>query len=124
MDIIDEISLTGLRAYGKHGVFEHERREGQEFIVDLMLAVSTSAAAQSDSLADTVDYGALAEQVTSIVEGEPVNLIETLAARIADAVLIQPRVQSVSVVVHKPSAPIAVPFQDVAVKIRRERTQP
>jgi dihydroneopterin aldolase len=122
-DVIDEITLTGLRAFGHHGVYPDERRDGQEFIVDLTLAVATSAAAASDDVADTVHYGDLAERVVAVVEGEPVNLLERLAQRIADVVLADDRVQLVTVTVHKPSAPIAVPFADVSVTIRRSRSR-
>ncbi|WP_438352225.1 dihydroneopterin aldolase [Microbacterium sp. CJ88] len=123
MDVSDQISLSGVRAFGRHGVFAHERREGQEFVVDLVLDLDTRAAAASDDVADTVHYGELAEQVAAIVAGEPVNLLETLAARIADHVLGFALVENVRVTVHKPSAPIPVPFDDVAVTITRGRTR-
>lgn len=117
----DEIRLTGIRATGYHGVYEHERRGGQEFVADVTLGVSLRAAAASDDVADTVHYGELAEEVAAILSGEPVNLLETLAQRIADAALAREIVDSVTVTVHKPQAPIAVPFGDVAVTIRRRR---
>lgn len=123
MDVSDQISLSGVRAFGRHGVFAHERREGQEFVVDLVLDLDTRAAAASDDVADTVHYGELAEQVAAIVAGEPVNLLETLGARIADHVLGFALVENVRVTVHKPSAPIPVPFDDVAVTITRGRTR-
>lgn len=121
MDFADEITLTGLRAVGHHGVYPDERRDGQEFVVDLTLRLPTAAAAASDDVADTVHYGELAERVAEAVAGEPVNLLETLAQRIADVVLADDRVQDVLVTVHKPSAPITVPFGDVSVTIRRSR---
>jgi dihydroneopterin aldolase len=121
VDFVDEIALTGVRAVGHHGVYPDERRDGQEFVVDLTLHLPTAAAAASDDVADTVHYGELAERVVAVVEGEPVNLLETLAQRIADAVLADARVQDVVVTVHKPSAPITVPFGDVSVTIRRSR---
>jgi 7,8-dihydroneopterin aldolase/epimerase/oxygenase len=121
MAVSDQITLTGIRAHGHHGVFEHERRDGQEFIVDLVLDLDTRAAAASDDVSDTVHYGELAEQVAAIVAGEPVNLLERLAGRIADHVLGFSLVQAVRVTVHKPSAPIPVPFGDVAVIVTRER---
>lgn len=117
----DEIRLTGIRATGYHGVYEHERRGGQEFVADVTLGLSLRAAAASDHVADTVHYGELAEEVAAILSGEPVNLLETLAQRIADAALAREIVDSVTVTVHKPQAPIAVPFGDVAVTIRRRR---
>lgn len=119
MDFADEIVLTGVRAFGYHGVFASERREGQEFVVDATLFVSTAAAAASDDVVDTVHYGEVAERIVEIVSGEPVNLIETLAVRIADDILTRPIVRMVAVTVHKPSAPITVPFDDVAATVRR-----
>jgi dihydroneopterin aldolase len=117
----DRVSLRGLKVWGYHGVFDHERADGQDFLVDVVLCCDTRAAAHSDELADTVNYAAVAQAVTSIVGGEPVNLIETLAGRIADACLADPRVESVEVSVHKPHAPIPLPFDDVVVSIRRTR---
>jgi 7,8-dihydroneopterin aldolase/epimerase/oxygenase len=179
MERLDEITLTGVRARGFHGVYPEERRDGQEFVVDVTVRlplsdagddvagtihygelaegivaaierdpvdlietlaeriadlvlgyplahsvtvtvqVDTRPAAASDDVADTVHYGEVAEAVTAIVEGEPVDLLETLCARIADAVLAFAPVQAVAVTVHKPSAPIAVPFGDVSVTVRR-----
>jgi len=119
MDHVDEIALTGLRVFGHHGVFDHERRDGQEFIVDARLYVDTAAAAASDDVADTVHYGEVADRIAAIVAGEPVNLLETLAQRIADAVLTFAGVRMVAVTVHKPQAPIPLTFSDVSVTIRR-----
>lgn len=119
MDVADEITLTGLRVFGRHGVYEDERRVGQHFIVDATLSVDTSVAAATDDVADTVHYGEAAEQIAAIVAGEPVNLIETLAQRIADALLGYPGVHRVAVTVHKPGAPIDLEFADVSVTIRR-----
>ena len=83
MESLDEIVLTGLTVFGRHGVFEHERRDGQEFTIDLRLRLSLAQAAVSDDVRDTLHYGELAEKVAAVVAGEPVNLIETLAERIA-----------------------------------------
>ncbi len=116
---LDRIVLHGLRGRGLHGVYPRERAEGQTFIVDAALSVDTRAAAAGDDLAKTADYGAIAEQIVALIEGEPVNLIETLAQRIADACLAQPAVRAVEVTVHKPDAPITVAFEDVTVSIRR-----
>lgn len=118
----DRIELTGLRVRGNHGVFEHERRDGQEFIVDLVLWVDSRPAAASDDLNDTVDYGALAQRAHDIVAGEPRNLIETVAAEIADDIAADEKVYAVEVTVHKPSAPIPLTFADVAVIARRSRS--
>jgi len=119
MDFLDEILLTGLTVFGYHGVFDFERRDGQEFTIDLKLGLPLKDAAASDDVADTVHYGELADKVAAIVAGEPVNLIETLAQRIVDAVLEDERVQTVTVTVHKPHAPIEQTFADVAVSIHR-----
>jgi dihydroneopterin aldolase len=115
----DRIELVGLRARGHHGVLEHERRDGQDFFVDVGLDVDLARAAATDDLAETVDYGELAEAIAAVVSGEPVDLIETLAQRIADVCLRDARVRAVDVAVHKPSAPVTVPVQDVVVRIRR-----
>jgi dihydroneopterin aldolase len=121
VDVLDEITLTGVRAFGHHGVFAQERRDGQEFVVDATLYLSTAPAAASDDVADTVHYGEVAERIVELVGGEPLNLIEGVAARIADALLAFDLVQMVAVTIHKPHAPITVPFSDVSVTIRRAR---
>ncbi|CAL9462929.1 Dihydroneopterin aldolase [Streptomyces sp. enrichment culture] len=118
---MDRVALRGLKARGHHGVFPKEREEGQTFIVDLVLAVDTRSAAADDDLAKTVHYGIVAEEVVAAVEGEPVNLIETLAERIAQVCLKHEVVREVEVCVHKPDAPITVPFDDVTVTITRSR---
>ena len=115
----DLISLTGLRVRGFHGVLPEERRDGQDFVVDVVLTVDTRAAAASDDLAATVDYGSLASRLAAVVSGEPVNLIETLAARLAEVCCADPRVISARVTVHKPSAPIPLAFDDVSVSVVR-----
>ncbi|MFE8013511.1 dihydroneopterin aldolase [Streptomyces antibioticus] len=118
---MDRVELRGLKARGYHGVFPKEREEGQTFIVDLVLGLDTRPAAADDDLAKTVHYGIVAEEVVAVVEGEPVNLIETLAERIAHACLAHDGVDEVEVRVHKPDAPITVPFDDVTVTIIRSR---
>ncbi|GHE37419.1 dihydroneopterin aldolase [Streptomyces longispororuber] len=118
---VDRVALRGLKARGHHGVFPREREEGQTFLVDLVLGLDTRAAAADDDLAKTVHYGIVAEEVVAVVEGEPVNLIETLAERIARACLKHDGVLEVEVTVHKPDAPITVPFDDVTVTITRSR---
>lgn len=117
----DEIRLTGVRATGHHGVFEDERRDGQEFVVDVVVRLPLTSAATTDDLTQTVHYGELAEQIVAAVERDPVDLLEALAERIARLVLERPIVEEVEVTVHKPSAPIAVPFGDVSVTITRSR---
>lgn len=121
MDFLDEITITGIRAFGHHGVYAEEKRDGQEFLVDVTLHLPLRTAAETDDVADTVHYGELAEAIAAIVSGDPVDLLETLASRIADAILANELVQIAKVTVHKPSAPIAVPFGDVAVTVTRGR---
>jgi dihydroneopterin aldolase len=118
----DRITLTGLRAYAFHGVLEHERVDGQLFVVDVVVHLSLAEAGGSDLLAQTIHYGELAEAVVGAVERDPVDLIETVAERVASLVLLQPRAELVEVTVHKPSAPITVPFDDVSVSITRSRS--
>jgi len=118
----DRITLTGLRASAFHGVLEHERRTGQVFIIDVTVWLDLEAAAAGDDLDLTVHYGELAEEVVAAVETEPVDLIETVAERVAGVALAHAPVQRVEVTVHKPSAPIAVPFSDVSVTIDRQRS--
>jgi 7,8-dihydroneopterin aldolase/epimerase/oxygenase len=122
-DDVDELALRGLACWGHHGVFEHERRDGQQFVVDLVLGLDTAGAAASDDLSETVDYGSLATAVKAAVEKDPVDLIETLTQRIADVCLLQNRVEWVRVTVHKPDAPIDATFEDVALTITRSKTQ-
>jgi dihydroneopterin aldolase len=117
----DRITLRGLKARGYHGVHDFERRDGQDFIVDAVLWLDTSAAAGGDDLTATANYGSLAARLIAILTGEPVNLIETLAARLAAACLQDPVVEQAEITVHKPQAPIPHPFDDVAVTIRRGR---
>ena len=119
----DELAIVGLECFGHHGVFEHERREGQTFLVDLVLGLDTASAAASDDLSQAVDYGSLAMSVKAAVESDPVDLIETVAQRIADLCLLETRVQWVRVTVHKPDAPIPTTFSDVALTITRTMTQ-
>jgi 7,8-dihydroneopterin aldolase/epimerase/oxygenase len=118
---LDRIELRGLRARGRHGCLPAERELGQEFVVDAVLGLDTRPAAAGDDLSRTVDYGTLAGRLVAAVEGEPVNLLETLADRLATICLEDGTVSEVEITVHKPSAPIPHPFTDVAVKIRRNR---
>lgn len=118
---MDEITLTGLSVFGRHGVFDFEREQGQTFVIDVTLRLDLHPAAASDDVRDTVHYGELADAMAAIVAGEPVALIETLAERLADVALSDARVDSASVTVHKPQAPIAQSFTDVSVTVHRKR---
>ncbi|BAX95826.1 7,8-dihydroneopterin aldolase [Mycobacteroides stephanolepidis] len=117
----DRIELRGLKVFGYHGVFEHERRDGQEFSVDITVWLDLDTAAATDQLTDTLDYGELAQRAAAIVSGPPRNLIESVAGAIADDVMTDARVHAVEAVVHKPDAPIPLTFSDVAVVARRSR---
>lgn len=117
----DRIELRGLTIRGRHGVFEHERTDGQDFVVDMTVWIDLAGAAASDELADTYDYAALAQLAAEVVAGPPRNLIETVGGEIADRVMGDERVHAVEVVVHKPQAPIRQQFADVAVVVRRSR---
>jgi len=117
----DELSVTGIECFAHHGVFDFERREGQVFVVDLVLGIDTRAAAASDDLADTVNYGTLVADVKAAVERDPVDLIETVAQRITDVCLLDTRVEWARVTLHKPDAPIDATYSDVALTITRTR---
>jgi dihydroneopterin aldolase len=117
----DRITLTGLRVRGNHGVFDHERADGQDFLVDITVWIDLDRAAGTDDLTDTLHYGELAERAAAIVGGKPCNLIETVAARVADDVMTDQRAHAVEVTIHKPSAPIPLTFADVSVTARRSR---
>ncbi|MFC8800534.1 2-amino-4-hydroxy-6-hydroxymethyldihydropteridine diphosphokinase [Promicromonospora sp. NPDC057138] len=118
---LDQVQLTGVSARGYHGVLPSERQAGQEFRADVVLYLDTRPAAAGDDLAQTVSYADVASDVHDILAGEPADLVETVAERIAAAVLARPQVEAVDVRVHKPQAPIPVPFADVEVVIRRDR---
>lgn len=119
----DRITLTGLRARGHHGVFEAEKRDGQEFTTDVVVHLDAVPAAADDDLAHTVNYAQVAATVLRVVTGESLDLIETVADRIAGALLAeQPVAAAVEVTVHKPHAPIEADFADVAVSVYRSRT--
>ena len=118
---LDRITLSGLRVFARHGVAGHERREGQEFLIDAVLWLDTTPAAQGDDLSLTVDYGALAQRLVRLSSAPPVRLIETLAQRLVTACLTEPRVVEAEITVHKPHAPIPHRFGDVSVTVRRRR---
>jgi 7,8-dihydroneopterin aldolase/epimerase/oxygenase len=118
----DRISLTGISAFGHHGVYDFERQQGQQFVVDVSCTLDLSSAASSDDLAQTIDYGALAQAIAADVERDPLNLIEALADRIALTCLRYDAVQCVEVTVHKPQAPMPVDVADVTVTLTRSRT--
>jgi len=118
----DRITLTGLHVHGNHGVFDHEKQDGQDFLVDVTVWLELAPAASTDALADTVDYGELAKRVAAIVAGPSRDLIETVATETAeDLMRWDPRLHAAEVTIHKPNAPIELPFADVAVTIRRSR---
>ena len=118
----DHIVLTGIHGFGYHGVFDHERKEGQDFFVDLALSVDLTKPSNSDAIEDTVNYAEITDLVVEEITSNPVNLIEKLAGRIAERVLNQHlKVQAVTVTVHKPQAPVAVQLKDIAVVVTRTR---
>ncbi|WP_245934363.1 dihydroneopterin aldolase [Arthrobacter psychrolactophilus] len=119
----DSIKLSGVTAIGYHGVFDFEKRDGQPFITDVVLFMDVSDAAKTDDLSKTADYGAVADTILSLVTGEAFDLIETLTSRIAEKLLADfPVLDAVEVTVHKPKAPIQVPFGDVSITVFRART--
>lgn len=120
---LDRLAVRGIEAFGHHGVFPAERRDGQVFVVDLVLGVDTRPAARSDDLQDTVDYGSLVAKVRTAIESDPVDLIEKLAERLAGVCLADDRVGWAEITLHKPHAPIEATFSDVSLTITRSRDQ-
>ena len=118
----DRLAVRGIEAIGHHGVFDFERRDGQVFVVDLVIGIDTRDAARTDDLQHTVDYGNLVAKVKHAIQTDPVDLIETLAQRIADVALADQRVRWTEVTVHKPDAPLEATFSDVALTITRTRS--
>lgn len=119
---MDKIAITGVRAFGFHGVLPEERKTGQDFVIDLELYINLNAAIKSDNLSKSVNYAEVAQLTKEVIEGTPLNLIETLAAKVADLILKKfRRVQRVIVTVHKPQAPMPLEFLDVAVVVERKR---
>jgi dihydroneopterin aldolase len=116
----DLISIKGIKGFGYHGVFDFEKRDGQDFFVDIEVAVDLQNASKSDSLQDSIDYSLLTSIAREEIEGEPVNLIERLAGKIADRILQQfSQATTVSITVHKPSAPVSEDVTDISVTIKR-----
>lgn len=123
MNPADTITLSGITAIGYHGVFDFEKRDGQPFVVDAVMHADLGAAAATDDLAKTAHYGDVADTIVALIRGDAHDLIETLAVRITEAILAGfPVVSAVEVTVHKPKAPIQVPFGDVSIKVFRSRT--
>ena len=119
--MVDRVALRGIAGYGHHGVFPHEREQGQRFVVDVSCSIDLGPAARSDDLQQTVDYGRLAKAIVADIERDPVDLIEALAERIATTCLGDHRVAAVEVTVHKPDAPMDVEVADVAVTLTRSK---
>jgi dihydroneopterin aldolase len=117
----DRIAVRGITAHAHHGVYDWERERGQPFRVDAVLELDTAPAAADDDLGKTVNYAALAQRLHAVLTGDPVDLLETLAQRLADVCLADPLVDAVEITVHKPEAELGVPFDDVTVTIRRSK---
>jgi dihydroneopterin aldolase len=118
----DRITVRGITAHAHHGVYDWEREKGQTFRVDAVLELDTAPAAAGDDLDKTVNYAELAQALHAVLTGEPVDLLETLAQRLADVCLANPLVDAVEITVHKPGAELGVPKDDVEVSIRRQRS--
>ena len=119
----DSIHLSGIEVFAFHGVLPEETEKGQAFLIDVEVRLDLSQAGKTDDLADTLDYGSLAQRVHDLVATDRWNLIERVATRVAESILEDSRTESVVVTVHKPGAPIGVGFSDVAVTVRRDRVR-
>ena len=118
----DQIKITGISGFGYHGVLESERSVGQNFSADITIPLSTRAAGESDDLTKTINYAEVAELVHRFIIGKPVKLLETLAEKIASAILaVYQLADGVNVTIHKPEAPVTIPFLDISVTIQRSR---
>jgi dihydroneopterin aldolase/2-amino-4-hydroxy-6-hydroxymethyldihydropteridine diphosphokinase len=120
----DRIVLQAVAARGFHGVLDAEKIDGQDFLVDVTLEVDLRRPGRSDLLVHTVNYAEVAADIVELITGPSLDLIETLADQIAVAALRRPLVQAVEVTVHKPQAPVGVPFGDVRVVVERRRDEP
>lgn len=119
----DRIVVTGLELWGYHGVFDREKRDGQRFLIDLDIELDTAGAAGSDDVADTLNYAELIDAVEAVVTGEPVDLIETLAANVLAVVWRFPQPVAATVTVHKPGAPVSQKVADIAITVTRNRPE-
>lgn len=117
----DSIDLKGIEVLAKHGVLEHEQEKAQVFRADVTVFTDLSTAGETDDLVDTLDYSELALEIREVIGGESYKLIETVAARVAEAMMAHPGVKSTTVTIHKPGAPMDVVFEDVSVTIERSR---
>jgi dihydroneopterin aldolase len=113
------VEIRGLRVYAHHGVRDFERERGQVFVVDVWLACTSAAAERSDDLADAVNYSAVCDRVAGLVRGGPYDLLERLAAAIADDLVAGLPVDSARVRVAKPHAPVKHDVAEVAVSVER-----
>ncbi|NEU32570.1 dihydroneopterin aldolase [bacterium LRH843] len=119
---MDKIYMNELMFYGYHGVFSEERKLGQRYIVDLTLELDLASAGVSDNLSETIDYGEAYGRVKEIVEGEPYQLIESVAEKVSTELLSAfNRLQACTVKVTKPDPPIPGHYRSVAVEITRSR---
>jgi dihydroneopterin aldolase/2-amino-4-hydroxy-6-hydroxymethyldihydropteridine diphosphokinase len=120
VDPCDEIRIKGLEVYAHHGVLAHETEQGQLFYVDAILYTDLRPAAKTDNLALTTNYGDVCEFIVREMSVQNNLLIETVAERLVEALLVQyPFITGVELTIHKPNAPISVPFRNVCVKIKR-----
>jgi dihydroneopterin aldolase len=120
--VTDRIEIRDLRVMGIHGVLPEEQTRAQPFALDLVAWVDMEAAQQSDDLADTVDYGALAKTAADVVGGRSYRLLEALAGRLASALLISdPRLAAVEVTVRKLRPPLPLDVGSAGVRVRRSR---
>ena len=117
----DRIRISGIEVLAKHGVLDHEKQNDQKFVIDLELSMDLGAAAASDRLEDTVDYGELSQRTHDYVASNSFDLIERLAYGVADLAMKFSKVEAVEVTVHKPDAPVRVPFVDISVTVSRQR---
>lgn len=119
----DVIHLSGLEVFAHHGVFDHERENGQRFVIDADIEWDGSVAAESDALADTLDYAAVAVAIRDAVAGEPVDLLEALALRVMKAIFAFDKAEAIILTLHKPDVLMPVDIAGVSITVRRKRSE-
>ena len=118
----DKIKVTGIEALGYHGLYDSEREIGQPFVVDVELSLDLQQAGKTDDLTFSIDYNDIAVLIHNEIIAPPMKLLETLAERICEKIFASyPSIEKIKCTVHKPRAPISVPFGDVSITIKRER---
>ncbi|MDO4540102.1 MAG: dihydroneopterin aldolase [Syntrophomonadaceae bacterium] len=119
---MDRLFIENLKVYGNHGVLPEETKLGQMFIISVDMFTDISQACRTDELTAAVDYGEVAQFIIEFVESRTFLLLETLADRLANGILVAfPRLEQVTLKIDKPQAPIRLHFDNVGIEVTRQR---